>query len=516
MGKTEKSASADFVRSPHHSSWDYFLKSGKPKPVIDIDKLNLDDVAKEVWKYLQEFNNPVFLFRRDGKLCRMESDDDGIPVANSLDKHRMNFLLMTLFNWTNMTLSQLCPPRDLASHLLANPNPPVPTLRRIVLAPIFTASGNLIFKPCEYADGIQYLPPKSFHLRTIPSCPSEADVRSAVDFLQHNLLADFQLASKAETANCFAALLTPFVREMIDGPTPLFWVDKSKGGSGGTLLCETITVPFLGSKPSKVTVPRDEAEWKRVILSTLMRSPNVFFIDNCNQRLSSETLASAITTNRHEDRIIGSSRNATPEVRCLWIINGNNTTFGWELIRRAVRIRIDPGATAPDDAAGKEFLHPNLMSWVIEHRAEIIHALLVLVTAWLANGRPGPMGVPKFHSFESWRTIVGGILHVAEITGFLANCEDVRRESDEESANIQNFVSMWKARRGLTPAYTSDLVGIGREFFELSVDPHSAAIQLGNRLMQHRDQVYDGLRIRRLSVPSKGKTQWQLEAVRTV
>jgi hypothetical protein len=33
---------------------------------------------------------------------------------------------------------------------------------------------------------------------------------------------------------------------MILGPTPLFWVDKSTGGSGGTLLSSIIAAPLLG------------------------------------------------------------------------------------------------------------------------------------------------------------------------------------------------------------------------------------------------------------------------------
>ena len=60
-----------------------------------------------------------------------------------------------------------------------------------------------------------------------------------------------------------------------------------------------------------------------MILSTLLRSPQVFSIDNCNDHLSSAALAHAITATRYEGRIIGSSKNEAADVRCLWIINGN-------------------------------------------------------------------------------------------------------------------------------------------------------------------------------------------------
>ena len=88
----------------------------------------------------------------------------------------------------------------------------------------------------EYSDGILYLPPISFRMRELPTSPSEEDVESAVDFIRTNLFGDFLFVGVSELANAFAALLTPFVQEVIDGSTPLFWVDKSMGGTGGTLL----------------------------------------------------------------------------------------------------------------------------------------------------------------------------------------------------------------------------------------------------------------------------------------
>jgi hypothetical protein len=294
-----------------------------------------------------------------------------------MDAQRMNYTLVRLIDWIEETKDatiNVRPPRDLAPHLVADPDPPVPTLSRLVTAPIFTADGRLLQKPGEYGDGILYLPPKSFRLPPLADSPTKEDIQSAVDFINGNLLVDFRFAGPCEKANCFAALITPFVRELVAGPTPLFWVDKSTGGSGGTLLSSIIAAPLLGAPPSGVTSARDEAEWGRVILSTLLRSPNVFFIDNCNDHLSSEALASAITAARFEGRIIGSSKNEAADVRCLWIINGNNLHFGWELTRRVVRIRIDPGVDRPDQLDSRKFVHKHLLSWVLKHRAEVIHS----------------------------------------------------------------------------------------------------------------------------------------------
>jgi hypothetical protein len=75
------------------------------------------------------------------------------------------------------------------------------------------------------------------------------------------------------------------------------------GGTGGTLLSQTIALPILGALQATVTAPGDEPEWNRIILSTLLRSPQVFSMDNCNDHLSSAALAHAITATRYEGRI---------------------------------------------------------------------------------------------------------------------------------------------------------------------------------------------------------------------
>jgi putative DNA primase/helicase len=498
--------------TPHHLPWHRFSKPTLPLPTKLFIPYNpdLDDLASKIWTHLKTLNNPPFLFRHEGQLCRIETDGNGAPVPASVNVHKMNYFLTELYDWGGARSRITRPPRDLAQHLLADPDPPVPALYRIVTAPIFASSGHLLDKPCEYVGGILYLPPKSFHFPSLPLHPSEDDIRAAVEHIARNLLADFQFVGESERANCYAALLTPFVREMIDGPTPMFWIDKSKGGAGGTLLSGVISAPILGVAPSGVTAPRDEAEWMRVILSKLRGSPNVFFIDNCNAYLSSEALASAITGSRYEGRVVGSSNNVSSEARCLWVINGNNLRLGWELTRRVVRIRIE--ANEP----GHNYVHEDLLSWHIKNRADIIYQLVVLIRAWEVGGCPAPpAGTPEFASFESWRKVVGGILHTAGIPGFLDNLQDARRQADEESEDIRGFLCEWEARIGSRPVFASDLVLIGQDFFQLQKDPKPAAIQLGkNILAKYQNQVHDGRRIHRLP-ESKGKTQWQLQIVPT-
>ena len=68
--------------------------------------------------------------------------------------------------------------------------------------------------------------------------------------------------------------------------------------------------------------------------------------------------------------------------------------------------------------------HPDLKAWVGGNRGEIIAALLTLARAWFSAGQPAPStAVPG--GYESWATVVGGILEHAGIAGFLSNLQNV-------------------------------------------------------------------------------------------
>jgi hypothetical protein len=58
---------------------------------------------------------------------------------------------------------------------------------------------------------------------------------------------------------------------------------------------------------------------------------------------------------------------------------------------------------------------------VTDHRGDLIAALLVLARYWFLNGRPKPKKVRSLGSFETWCNVVGGILELAGVEGFLGN-----------------------------------------------------------------------------------------------
>jgi putative DNA primase/helicase len=116
-----------------------------------------------------------------------------------------------------------------------------------------------------------------------------------------------------------------------------------------------------------------------------------------------------------------------------------------------------------------EFRHPQLKAWTAENRSKLLEALLTLGRRWFVKGCPQPAAAtPTIGSFEEWSRIVGGVLHAAEIEGFLGNAEELYRRSTDDASSWETFLGAWFEVYGSTPKTTKqlaeDLYGRGEEY----------------------------------------------------
>lgn len=318
------------------------------------------------------------------------------------------------------------------------------------------------------------------------------------------MLLDFPFADQASKPNAVGALLTPIVREMVDGPTPMHAIDAPTPGSGKGLLTEVIAYVTSGHPAGVTSLPRDDDELRKRITAFLRDSADVIVFDNVNRELDSPTLAAAITSTVWSDRVLGVSTTGRFPNRALWIATGNNLRVSGELVRRMVQIRIDPRVDRPWERSG--FRHDPLMVWVRERRHELVWALLVLVRHWIAVGRPAWSGKPM-GSFEAWCQTVGGVLEAAGINGFLGNRDQLYRQSDAESDEWRDFTSVWWERFGDRPVQTADLYPLLGEHDLLpslfktvrgEASERSVRTRLGTAVMARRDRAFGDLFIREL------------------
>src|SRR5262249_21633154 len=130
------------------------------------------------------------------------------------------------------------PPKDVIQDVLATPNMPLPILRGIVHVPVFSPSGCLRTEPgYDEESGLYHAPPSGLFIPDIPANPTSHDIAVARQLL-YELLLDFPFVSDADRTNAIAVLLLPFVRNLIDGPTPLHLIEKPTPGTGASLLAD--------------------------------------------------------------------------------------------------------------------------------------------------------------------------------------------------------------------------------------------------------------------------------------
>ncbi len=482
------------------------------REVLPVDDLDLRLLSLQVWEALAAHNEPPHLFRYGGIVSRIERGEDHAVVLRHLNRHRLSHAVARACVFTKETQRRtkiVAPPRDLIEDMLADPKPPLPAVTQVVHAPLFAADGRLRTEPGYDEATLSYLDlAAGLHVPPVPEKPTREEIERARSLILDDLLGDFPFSSDSDRAHAVAAGLHPFVRRLFDGPSPLHLIDKPEPGTGGTLLADVLLHPALGRPPPKMTEGRDEDEWRKRMTAKLLSAPSAVVLDNLRSRLDSAQVASAITSNIWEDRILGLSEMRQLPVRCVWMATGNNVALSDELARRSVRLLIDAKMSRPWLRNG--FKH-ELPAWGYQHRGELIWAYLVMARAWIAAGRPGPSEAPPMGMFEGWRHTIGGILDVAGITGFLGNLRSLHEEPDAERRAWTEFLELWWAH------YEGQRVGVQKLFPLAEIagvtlngnTDHGRKTSLGSVLTDASDRAYGQWRVEACGTKRRAG-QWKM------
>ncbi len=480
-------------------------------PVIEVSPY-LGRVSKQAWEILQAHNEktPEF-FRFGNEVIRIGSDKYG-AVLKPQNVDRLRFVLGRLASWVKTDADgnqkAVLPPEVFLRDMLADPDPPLPEIEQVSSVPVLTEGGSILVKN-GYDTASRIFMQSSIHLAPIPEHPTEKEINAAAAFIQEPLT-DFPFEGEADRAHAVALFLLGFVRHAIDGPTPNHDIDAPVPGTGKSLLADVLLTPAYGSNKGIVTAANDDDEWRKRLTAQLVEGRPVINIDNVRRPLDSGTLAAALTAPVWEDRRLGSTEMIRVPVRCVWVTTGNNVVMSTELARRTVRIRMDPQAESPEDRTG--FKYPELLRWVQENRSKLVRSALILIKAWVSAGKPHPKASP-LGSYERWTYVIGGILEVAGIPGFLENRKALFLESDFEGQAWRAFVSAWWEKFNGASVKVSDLYEVVNEIEGLPLGPgndQSRKTALGKRLGSQRNRIIDGYRIEKGGTGHKSVVLWKL------
>lgn len=490
-------------------------------PGILVSNRPLRAITTDALHYLTQAQVPLYV--RHGQLVRIQCREEGTPYIETLNEAALKGILAWAMNFAKMMNGRpqhIPPPDNVCRDILALGTWSFPALDAVIEIPTLRPDGTLIDQPgYDAATHLVYIPAPHLEVRPIPFEPTREDIHAAIALIDE-AIGEFPFSGGASYANAFALLLTPLIRQAINGHVPLALIDATRPGTGKTLLAELVATVATGRAAALMAAPNDEDEWRKRIASTLADGATIIIIDNLQGRLRSASLNLALTSHTVKERILGQSKNGTYAQRATWMVTGNNIQIGGDLPRRCYWIRLDSLTDKPWTRGG--FRH-NLAEWVPAHRGVLIAALLTIARAWYAAGRPHT-SVLRVGSYQAWVDTIGGILAYAGIPHFLGNLATLHEQADDEAIQWSAFLHAWYDRyqdrevlvavvvRDITSGSCMDLASALPD--ELA-DIHKGDLKrrLGKALAQRVGSRYDesGLRLLRASINRRsGAVYWKV------
>jgi hypothetical protein len=413
-------------------------------PKIVVNNRQLPEVTAEAIAALAARNDPPEVFVRTGRLVRVRENENGIPEIQVMEDSHIKGRLARVAKFVRNTEkgeTEVIPPDWLVKDVGQLPWWPVPALEAVIEAPIMRPDGTIFDTPgYDPETRLYYRPAGDFDAPPIPTAPTKEAARAAIKLLDE-AVGEFPYEDRASAANTLALMLTPLVRQAVNGPVPLALIDKPQAGTGGSLLAETVAVIGSGRTAEMLGAPRDEEEWRKQITAKLSTGATMITVDNVEGALYAPSLARALTARTWTDRVLGRSETVTVSQRATWVATGNNIQLRGDLPRRCYWIRLDARESRPWQR--ENFKHPDLLGWVTKNRGRLIHALLTLARAWFAAGKPKAPNLPRLGSFEAWAETVGGMVAFAGIPDFLGNLAELYDKADAGGAEWEAFLQTW-------------------------------------------------------------------------
>jgi len=476
----------------------------RSRPIINVSQLGLDAMATAAWDALEGANVPPVVYGYGNGLAWITEDPRAqLEIERLGDAHIKHRLadVATFERDAKGSVKPAVPPQVLAVDMVTVPRRTLPRLYRLVHVPVFLAEGRLLTTPgFDAASGVYYAPTKGLEIPAIPEAPTPADVDAALALLCEDLLEGFPFISASDVAHALALLFTPFLRDLILGNTPLWIIKKPAPRTGASLLVKVFGRIQSGTPvaPATLASGRDGEEENRKRLSSfLLSAPPLLLLDNLSGRVDSMALASALTCwPEWKDRLLGKTQQLVlPMTTCL-VATGNNAVFSTELTGRGVLIALDAETEHPETR--ENFKHRHLDQWVTAERGRLLGAALTCCQSWIAAGMPARTEGAAFGGFEEWTAVLGGLLDVIGVGGFLANRGELYATADEETATLKAFLTDWRGRYGAADVVTKELMELAQ------AHPLNIASKTTHGMLIRLSNLITGIVDRRFTLPAGG------------
>src|SRR5262249_11057207 len=223
------------------------------RPQIVAGAQGLAETADLAWAALIKGQNTAPLYKQGDALVRVAKDmKTGAPCLRVLNADRVRLSLARAADGVTGKGKPAVPPMATVDVMMADEEPPLPGLDRIVTTPVFTADGRLLNTPgYDEASRLLYLPAPGLIVSAVPTTPNTEDVIYAKDLLI-DILPDFPFETDSDRAAALALLLTNPARSLVTGGVPLTILEKPEAGTGASLLVDAIGMVMTGQVLAKI------------------------------------------------------------------------------------------------------------------------------------------------------------------------------------------------------------------------------------------------------------------------
>lgn len=448
--------------------------------------------AASLWAGVHTNNQPRRIFSFNRAIARIKEEAAKIEI---LDLNTAKYEFARLVNWFQEGKSEwgthVDPAQNVINDALATHKPPLPELTEVVSIPIVTSSGRLVDTPGYDAESGVFYAATPGCIPKVKTDATKEDALDALKWIYDEVLVDFPFADDASKAAAISVAILPFVRQLINGQTPMHLLEKPAAGTGATTLGQVLCYPFAGKEIPVTTWTSNEEERRKQITAHLASGGGHVFYDNMSGYINSDVLASALTSKHWSDRILSTSKQVEYPINCIWLATGNNPEFHSQILRRIASIRLV--SLLEDPSQRTEWRHADLLDWVSKHRKEYVEKILTIVMAWLNAGQPQFQGKP-LASYVSWSSVMGGILEYVEVPGFLENIDMKKAAMDNETQVIREFIEAWWDDYQGEPKAPTDILG---DFSGMEVAGHWDAptrqgqvTKIGRWMAHLKDRVF--------------------------
>lgn len=452
----------------------------------------------------------------------------GASLISPYDVHSLSLLASNCASWVRISSSKegdteipINPPAEVMQiFLAAKAEWTLPPLTGLVNCPVIRPDGSLLYKPGWDSETGLYADFDTSDFPYVATNPDKEAAFAAWAVLK-DAISEFPFKTDVDQSVALAAMLTAVLRPSVKS-SPMFAFSAPTPGTGKSALADLVGIMATGKPCAAMDFNKDESEFKKAIIATLLEGSPVTLIDNVVGELNNSLLNSALSQETISGRILGLSKTVKLSTTTLWLATGNNLTICGDLTRRTLLCNLDAETERPAERTFRR----DIYQWGTDHRGEMTQAALTILRAYFVAGRPVPDGIKPMNGFNDWsRWVRGALLWLGEADPKESQFEI--EAHDPEREGLLSVLQAWHEHFGSAFVTTKDLLSNNPPEGELQIPdsqvalyqalleaiPHGRELTgrlLGKWLARHNGRVIDGLKLIDTGQTRQRRAYWKV------